>query len=110
MEKASEYRVVFVTTITYDNAENMAKILVSEKYAGCCTVVPNVLSVFTWEGAIDMRQEFLIIIKTKADKLNLLETRVKELHPDEVPEIISVTLDSGSSAYLKWLDECVKED
>ncbi|MFP4527315.1 MAG: divalent-cation tolerance protein CutA [Candidatus Kapaibacterium sp.] len=108
MEKATNYRIVFVTTKSYENAYQIAKILVSENIAACVSIVQNLISVFGWQNAIQERHEMLMMIKTSAEKLELIENRVTELHTDEVPEIISVELDRGNAPYLEWMQQVLQ--
>lgn len=105
MEKASDFRIIYVTTDSYENAINIANILVSEKLAACCSIVNSVMSIYGWQGDIHKRMEFQLIIKTSKDKLDAVEKRIHELHVDEVPEIIAVELDSGSKLYLDWINQ-----
>jgi len=103
MEKASEIRIVFATTKSFDNAQQISRILVTESLAACCSIIQNVSSIFGWQGTIQERKEYMLMIKTSKDKLNELESRLEELHTDDVPEIIALSLDSASGPYLDWL-------
>jgi periplasmic divalent cation tolerance protein len=47
--------------------------------------------------------EVLLVIKTIDEKMDLLEARVLELHPYDVPEILSLPISSASKHYLEWL-------
>lgn len=107
MEKASEIRIVFITTGSFESARQISKILVTEKLAACCSIFQNVISVFGWHSAIQERTESMIMIKTTKQCLNDLELRVKELHSDEVPEIIAVGLESASETYTLWVKQSV---
>ncbi len=104
----SEFIIVFSTLENYLNAHQIAKILITEKLAACCSIFQNVFSVFEWEGKVDERQENLIVIKTLKEKFEPLKNRLKELHPDKVPEIISVEIQNGLPEYLNWLKETIK--
>ena len=108
MEKASEIRIVFATTMSFDNAQQISRILVTESLAACCSILHNVSSIFVWQGSIEERIEYMLIIKTANDKLNELESRIKELHTDDVPEIIAISLDSASGPYIDWLMHSIK--
>jgi periplasmic divalent cation tolerance protein len=110
MEKTQDIKIVFVTTTSLDSARQIVRILLTEKLAACCTIIQNAISIFAWEGNLNERHELMIIIKTSQEKVNEVERRVSELHSDEVPEIISVALDSGSSAYLRWLRQCISDN
>lgn len=103
MEKTDNFRIVFVTTNSYDNALHIAKILLSEKLVACCSIIQNVFSIFGWQGAIQERPEFLMVLKTSDHTLNKLEERVIELHPDEVPEILAIKINEVSAPYLDWM-------
>ena len=107
MEKATEFRIVFITTESNHSAHQISRILVAENLAACCTITPNVVSIFNWEGSISERHEFQVQIKTSKENLEFVEQRIKEIHSDDVPEIISIPMDSASGDYLSWLKESV---
>ena len=109
MEKAGDFCIVYVTTNSFDNASQIAKILVSERLAACATIVMNIVSIFGWQGAVQESHEFLIMIKTTFEKLESLEERVSQVHPYEVPQIIAVRLDSASEPYLNWMKEILDD-
>ncbi len=109
MEKAPDFRIVYVTIDSYENATHLANILVSEQLAACCSIVSNVMSIYQWQGNICKRMEFQLIIKTSKDRLDAVELRINELHVDEVPEIIAVALDAGSKSYLDWINQTLDQ-
>jgi periplasmic divalent cation tolerance protein len=49
----------------------------------------------------------LTLIKSTTWKYQLLEARILELHPYEVPEIVSLRIDAGHLEYLRWIDQSV---
>ena len=89
-------------------AKNIAERLVNEKLAACVNVITGVQSIFRWQGKIDNANENILVIKTKDNLYNELEERIKELHPYELPEIISVSIDKGLPKYLDWISESTK--
>lgn len=109
MEKNSELRMVFVTTPNYESAIHISKILVNEKLAACCSISQNLYSIFGWKEHIQERHENLLIIKTIESKLGILESRIRELHSDEVPEILAFPIDSGSKDYIDWVVQSLSE-
>ena len=60
------------------------------------------------EGALEQDQEALLLIKTGYGSWQLLQERIRELHPYELPEIIAVPIDSGQTDYIKWITSCLK--
>lgn len=107
MENASKYCLVLVTINSYENAKNTARIVVSENLAACCNILPNITSVYKWDGKIETDGEFLMMIKASQKTLEGLEKRISELHPYDVPEIISLNLEQSSAPYLDWLKEVI---
>jgi periplasmic divalent cation tolerance protein len=86
----------------------ISRVLVTEKLAACCNIIPGLRSVFTWKGELCDEAECLLVIKTRAEIYERLEKRIQELHPYEVPEILALTVNRGLSNYLKWVDENVE--
>ncbi len=109
MEKTKEFYLVYLTTDNYDSAQHIARIIVTEKLAACCTIVPNLISIYGWKGAIQESHEYQLIFKTKKSVLEDLEKRILELHSYEVPEIIAVPVDSVNKDYLKWFKDVLEE-
>lgn len=100
-----EYRIVLCTIDSIKNANELAHNLVKARLAACVNIVSGVTSVYEWENAICEENEYLLIIKTKSDLYKKLETKIKEFHPYEVPEIISLKIDNGSKSYLDWIEK-----
>ncbi len=103
MRHIDEVRILYTTTDTADNAYLLAETVVKEKLAACCSVIPGATSFFEWEDNIERREEFVLMIKTKASLLDDLEARLTELHNDAVPELITVKVNEISEGYLNWL-------
>ncbi|MCX7909339.1 MAG: divalent-cation tolerance protein CutA [Ignavibacteria bacterium] len=99
----TEFIVVLTTVENFLNAHQISKILVTERLAACCTIIQNATSFFEWEGKIEERKENVVLIKTTKNKFEALKKRIKELHTDEVPEIISLKVDDGLKSYLDWV-------
>ena len=86
-----------------ERATSLARALVDEGLAACVNVVPGVRSIYRWEGKVEEADEVLCLIKTRAEIFDRLRRRVAELHPYDVPEILSFAVDDGSPAYLDWV-------
>ncbi|NPA53475.1 MAG: divalent-cation tolerance protein CutA [Aquificae bacterium] len=104
------YIVVYVTTPDLEVSKNIANILVNEKLAACVNITPKIYSTYYWQGNIEHDDEYLLIIKTREDRFNKLEERIKTIHPYSVPEIIALPIVRGSHDYLKWIDETLERD
>ena len=100
--------LVFVTCPDPEQAASLATILVEERLAACGNILSGMRSIYRWEDKIHDGKETLLLLKTTADVYPRLETRLKALHPYEVPEIIAVDLVKGLPAYLAWVTESVQ--
>ena len=95
--------VVLVTASNQEEALLIGRRVVEKKLAACVTVVPNVISVFEWEGKVCEEREWLLVMKSNADAYEALEAEVKTLHSYDVPEILALPVEKGSSEYLAWV-------
>ncbi|MFZ0931319.1 MAG: divalent-cation tolerance protein CutA [Syntrophobacteraceae bacterium] len=101
----SEISIVLVTAGSAEEAATIGRTLVEEHLAACANIVPQIRSIYRWKGQIYDEQEFLIIIKTRAEQFEALQERVKKLHSYEVPEIISFPVKRGLREYLEWVEK-----
>ncbi len=95
-------RIVLVTAPP-DRADDLARTLVQERLAACINVVPGVTSHYVWQGRQEADSEALLIAKVPAAGLEAFTTRVKALHPYEVPEVVALEPVGGSSDYMDWV-------
>ena len=75
----------------------------TEKLAACANVLPGVTSIYGWQGKLEESEETLVLFKTRREVYSALETRLRALHPYEVPEIVAVDVAAGLPAYLQWV-------
>ncbi len=103
------FSIVYITAGSMEEAKSIGKTLVEERLAACVNIFP-ITSIFRWKDKIDEAEEFGMFVKTKTDRVEDLEKRVKQLHSYEVPCVISIKLDRGSADYLEWIKECVEHE
>ena len=99
----SQPLVVYCTCPDQTTAERIAEALVAERLAACANIVPGLISIYRWQGQVRRETELLLIIKTRGVVYSLLEARIRELHPYEVPEIVALPIQAGAAEYLGWL-------
>jgi len=103
----SERVVAFSTVGKAGDAERIARVLVERRLAACVNVLPGVVSVYRWKGEVRRDDELLLVIKTRAERLEALREALLALHPYELPELVALAIASGHSPYLDWLDDSV---
>jgi len=95
--------LVLSTAETHEQAEQIAVALVENREAACVNIVRGIHSVYRWEGKTCSEPEFLMLIKSRAEKFEAIRARIKSLHSYSVPEIIGLPISLGDPAYLSWL-------
>ena len=104
---AEAAQLVFATFPDLETARRIVRSLVEEHLAACGNLIPAVESIYRWQGAIEHGNEVIAILKTENHRYEALERRLKELHPYDVPECITVKIVDGLPEYLRWLTESV---
>jgi len=95
--------VVITTAETKEDAGRLAHLLVESELAACVQVLPQITSVYRWQGRVEQAAETLLLIKTTRAAFPRLEAAIKENHPYQTPEIIALPVEAGSNDYLDWL-------
>jgi len=97
--------VVFMTAANGEEATRLADMLVGAHLAACVQILPEMESVYRWQGKVERQAEVLLIAKTVRAKFDELEREVRALHSYDTPEIVAVPIVTGSAPYLQWLNQ-----
>jgi periplasmic divalent cation tolerance protein len=108
MSDAQEALVVLTTVEKIEDGERLAGLLIERELAACVQILPPMISIYRWQGAVERSSEVLLLIKTTCSAYPRLETTIKENHPYQTPEIIALPIEAGSAEYLSWLAALVK--
>ena len=95
--------VVFITAPNSEEASRLADLLVDEQLAACVQILPQMESVYRWQGKVEKQKEILLIVKSVASKFDGLEKRIRDVHSYDTPEIVALPINLGSQPYLEWL-------
>ncbi|HLJ26623.1 MAG TPA: divalent-cation tolerance protein CutA [Candidatus Angelobacter sp.] len=106
-EQMNPARIVLTTTGSQEEARKIAHALVERRLAACVNIVPQIESVYRWQGKVESATEFLLIIKTQIEVFGRLQAAIKELHSYDLPECLMLEVIGGSQAYLAWIGENV---
>ena len=99
--------IVFMTASNGEEAARLADMLVGAHLAACVQILPEMESVYRWQGKIERQSEILLLAKTTRAKFAELEREVRALHSYDTPEIIAVSIEMGSAPYLDWLNKAI---
>jgi len=100
-----DYTWIYITCKDKEEALNIARNLVEEKLIACGNVLDNMTAVYSWKEKIEVDSEAVLICKTKKSLFEAVRTKVSELHSYDCPCIISIPIERGDIAYLKWISE-----
>src|SRR5215211_6794427 len=97
--------VVFMTASNGEEAARLADLLIGAHLAACVQILPEMESVYRWQGKVERQAEVLLIAKTTLEKFDELEREVRALHSYDTPEIVAIPILTGSAPYLEWLNQ-----
>jgi periplasmic divalent cation tolerance protein len=104
----TDKRIVLSTAGSEDEARKIARHLVEHRLAACVNIVPQIESIYRWQGKVESNQEWLLLIKTTAERFPAVRDAVRELHSYELPECIAISVEEGSVEYLQWIEDSMK--
>lgn len=103
LAEATPVRIVLTTASSDQEGRRLARALVERCLAACVNIIPNLTSVYRWQGTVEEAAETLLVIKTTLELLPALEAALVDLHSYELPEFLALAPEAASQAYLAWL-------
>ena len=105
IKQMKQTTILVLCTCPPGNAKDIAQKLVQQKLAACVNIMPNIRSIYHWQGEIQDDTEAMLVIKTTTEQYEKMEKTIKKLHPYELPEIISISLTGGNKDYIQWIKD-----
>jgi periplasmic divalent cation tolerance protein len=96
--------IVFITVPSREVGQQIADTLLEKRLAACVNIVPQITSIYHWQGTVNQDDELLLTAKTKATLFDTLAATVNNHHPYDVPEVIAMPIVYGFKEYLAWID------
>lgn len=97
--------VVLTTVASADEAAALVRALLDRRLIACGNILPGARSLYRWEGKVADEQEVVVLLKTRASRIEALEMAFGELHPYKVPELLALPVSAGLHKYLEWIDD-----
>lgn len=105
----TDKRIVLSTAGSEEEARKIAHHLVEQKLAACVNIVPQVESIYRWQGKVESSREWLLLIKTTVEQFASVRDAVAKLHSYDLPECVAIAIEDGSTKYLNWIGESVRK-
>ena len=93
----------YVTSGSREEALAIGRTVVEERLAACANVLDGVSSIYWWQGALEQASEAVLILKTRAELVERLTARIRELHSYDCPCVVALPIEGGNPAYLDWI-------
>ena len=102
-----ENDIIVVLTHVPDQiyAERIAKALIEAKLTACVNIGSACQSIYEWKDKIETQTEIPLQIKTSQHCYAKIEALILTMHPYELPDIITLPIHGGFSAYLQWVKD-----
>lgn len=100
--------LVLTTVSGAGEGEVLGQAIVEARLAACVQILPQMTSVYVWEGKTEKGSEHLLLIKTLPEKFDELQEFITANHSYDVPEIVALEAARVSEPYLDWVKEILK--
>ena len=107
LKRDDKFSIGSVTTENVKQAQKLSQLILKSKLCACIHIVPQIISMYRWEGEIKESQESWMIIKTHQSKMRDLLDLIVKNHEYQVPEVLELKPAQGSSKYLDWIMKSV---
>jgi periplasmic divalent cation tolerance protein len=98
-----EFCQVMTTCSSRADADALGRAVVEARLAPCAQVEGPITSTFWWEGAIQVEEEWRVVLKTPVERYQALAQYIRDNHTYDVPEIVSLPILTGAADYLEWM-------
>jgi len=102
-----KFSLILSTASSKDEAQDIARALVERRLVACVNILGPVDSIYRWKGQVEESQEFLMLIKTQADRFESVREAIRGLTSYDTPEVIQIPIEDGLPAYLHWISESI---
>ncbi|NYB52955.1 MAG: divalent-cation tolerance protein CutA [Methanobacteriaceae archaeon] len=102
------YSIIYITTSGVEESKKIAKTLLEEKIVACANIIPEMESIYWWEGDLEEDVESILLLKTRSYLVDKVIDRVLEIHSYQTPCALEIQIKKGSQDYLDWLDKAVE--
>ncbi|WWO98798.1 MAG: divalent cation tolerance protein CutA [Candidatus Dasytiphilus stammeri] len=101
----NEAVIILCTVPNEEWALKIANKLLTEKIAACITYWINAKSLYYWNDKLQNTTEVQMLIKSDALHQTELLRVLKNMHPYQIPEILSLPIRDGNKQYLSWISK-----
>lgn len=86
-------------------AKRIVSALLEKRLIACASILPQVESIYRWEGKVENSIEAKVILKTKEEFFEPILHFIEKEGSYDVPEVSLVKVEKGNPSYLDWLEK-----
>lgn len=101
----NDYCLIMTTVADKADACKLTQELLELKLVACVQHMA-IESYYTFENSQCVEGEILLLLKTRRELYETIESVIAAKHPYKVPELLMLPVAKGLAAYLAWIDQC----
>ena len=102
--------LIYTTFPSLEDAKRIGRALVEARHAACVNILPQMTSLYIWEGRVQEDGETAMIVKTTQRGSAQALAEIKRLHPYSVPARLVLPVIGGGEDFLNWISaQCAPE-
>lgn len=95
--------LVYTTFPDEAAALSLGRVLVEQQLAGCVNLLPGMVSLYVWNGALERANECVLIAKTTPERSQDCMQAILAAHPYDTPAVLALPVAAGAADYLDWI-------
>lgn len=95
--------LVYTTYPSLVEAETAGRLLVEKGLAACVNILPQMRSIYRWQGKVEQADEVVMIVKTREGQKDAVAAEVKRGHSYDTPAILFLPTNGGDAGYAQWI-------
>lgn len=95
--------LVYTTFPSSAAAEALGRLLVEQQLAGCINILPGMVALYVWQGALERAEEVVLIAKTVPERAQACMAEILKQHPYDTPAVLALPVAAGGAGYISWL-------
>lgn len=100
-----EIYLMYITFPSMDKASEVAAKLLEDKLLACANILPQMTSIYRWEGKVCQENEVVGIFKTSKKYLDQARKAIIELHPYDCPCVLAWPVPEGHGDFMQWVNK-----
>lgn len=95
--------LLYIPCASADQAQKLATTLLEQRLIACANLLPQMQSIYRWQGKIVSEPEILLLAKAPAHHFAAIEASVKAQHSYECPCIVAFDITAAHAPFIEWL-------